>query len=155
MTSSSVDSQEIQSVLKFRNYIVNSVVFHVNHKFDSESVDLDFQVGREIELVEEDEYEHVLLVTLNVEIFRDAIERNYPFSMSISVTGIFEVEGTHDEQKQGLAEVNAVAILFPYIRALVTTFTANANVNPLVLPPINVVKMLESQSQIETSDEME
>jgi len=86
-------------------------------------------------------------VTLNVEIFKNALERNYPFNMNISVTGYFEIDGTAEKQKQGLAEVNAVAILFPYIRALVTTFTANSNINPLILPPINIVKMIENQAR--------
>ncbi|MDQ6420668.1 protein-export chaperone SecB [Paenibacillus sp. LHD-117] len=153
MTNSGVGNQEIQSVLQFRNYVVNSVEFHVNHEFNAdESVDLDFQVSREIEFVEDEAI--ILLVTLNVAIFKNAIERNYPFSMNISVTGFFEVDGANGEQKQGLAEVNAVAILFPYIRALVTTYTANANINPLVLPPINIVKMIESQARIEQIDKL-
>ena len=40
-----------------------------------------------------------------------------------------------------------MAILFPYIRALVSTFTANANVPPLILPPINVVNLIENVSK--------
>lgn len=40
---------------------------------------------------------------------------------------------------------NAVAILFPYVRALISSYTANANVTPLVLPPINVNQLLRNK----------
>ena len=43
------------------------------------------------------------------------------------------------------AEKNAVTILFPYLRSLVSTYTANSNVDPLILPPINVVKYIEQK----------
>lgn len=48
-----------------------------------------------------------------------------------------------EKQKEELTTKNTVAILFPYIRALVSNYTANANVPPLILPPINVSKILD------------
>ncbi|MBQ2321387.1 MAG: protein-export chaperone SecB, partial [Bacteroidales bacterium] len=33
---------------------------------------------------------------------------------------------------------NSVAIIFPYIRAFVSTISLQANVNPIVLPTINL-----------------
>ncbi|TSJ59961.1 hypothetical protein FPQ13_12760 [Allobacillus salarius] len=33
----------------------------------------------------------------------------------------------------------------PYVRSLITTYTSNSNVPPLILPPINVVKMMEDK----------
>ena len=35
-------------------------------------------------------------------------------------------------------EANAIAILFPYIRAIISTYTANANVAPVIIPPMNI-----------------
>lgn len=36
---------------------------------------------------------------------------------------------------------NSVAIIFPYIRAFITTLTAQANIPPLVLPTYNMVDL--------------
>ena len=35
--------------------------------------------------------------------------------------------------------------MYPYLRALVSTYTANSNVLPLILPAINVNAMLEEK----------
>ena len=68
--------------------------------------------------------------------------------MSVCVIGIFETDNDIDDQlKEDLAEINSVAILFPYVRALVSNYTALANVSPLILPPINVIKYMEEKKK--------
>lgn len=39
--------------------------------------------------------------------------------------------------------VNSIAILFPYIRAFISTITLQANVSPLVLPTMNLVGLAD------------
>ena len=63
----------------------------------------------------------------------------------------FAIEPTveNDGQKMTLTLIvdmfkNAIAILYPYVRALISTYTANANINPLILPAINVNKLIEN-----------
>ena len=38
---------------------------------------------------------------------------------------------------------NSIAILFPYIRSFVSTLTLQANVNPIVLPTMNLTNLQE------------
>lgn len=38
---------------------------------------------------------------------------------------------------------NAIAILFPYVRAFVSTVTLQANINPLILPTLNLSDLQE------------
>ena len=45
------------------------------------------------------------------------------------------------------AEINAVSILFPYIRSLITTITANVNIPPVVLPPMNIAGMMGNKNE--------
>ncbi|MGD6874238.1 protein-export chaperone SecB [Sutcliffiella horikoshii] len=134
--------KEISSSLRFIDYIVNSVEFIYNHKFEEKPISIDFDIDKEIEYVESD---NNILVTLIVKVFENASKNNYPFTMNLNVTGIFEVDKMDKEKSDSFAEVNAVAILFPYIRALITTYTSNSNVPPLILPPINVVKLMENK----------
>ncbi|HEY3377785.1 MAG TPA: protein-export chaperone SecB [Armatimonadota bacterium] len=128
----------IESSLRFEGYMVNRVVFELNPSFTGDTAELAFTVERQVELALPE-----LSVTLAVDVFPNAAAQNYPFSMSLNVTGFFMLEGEGADTAQQLAEMNAVAILYPYIRALATTYTANANITPLILPTINVVKMLE------------
>lgn len=131
---------EIKSTLRFIDYYVNKIEFYNNDSFDGDSVEIDFNIEREIEYLEDEN--NTFLVTLNSKIFESAKENNYPFSMNISLTGIFEIDDSDAENVRDFAEINSIAILFPYLRSIVSTYTANANVAPLILPPINIVKMI-------------
>jgi preprotein translocase subunit SecB len=132
----------IRSALRFQNYVVNHVTFKHNPKFNNESVTIDFNLNRNIVFKSDNE----MAVTLELEVFPAYKEKNYPFNLKTVFTGYFEIdlEGAEMDARK-YAETNAIAILFPYMRALVSTFTANANVQPLILPPINVVKLMDNQ----------
>ncbi len=83
-------------------------------------------------------------IELTTKIFEDAITNNYPFEMEIVITRYFTIENNEDKID---FEPNTIAILYPYIRSIVSTYTASANVNPLILPTINVNKLIESQNK--------
>lgn len=138
-------SGEINSGLRFIDYVVNDIEYRANQNFIDQDVTVKFNVFRDVEYLEDEN--NTILVSLIISIFEDAAENNYPFYLKINMTGIFELDHIHVESREGFAEVNAVAILFPYIRALISTITANVNVPPLILPPINVVNLIEEQKK--------
>lgn len=59
--------------------------------------------------------------------------------------GVFEFEDWEDDDKNGMAINNATAILFPYLRNLVSTVTLNGNVPPYILPVMNIVELFKKQ----------
>ena len=81
-----------------------------------------------------------MYVKLEVEIFKKTEEP--PFTMKVVMEGFFEMIGVDKIEKY---KANAIAIMYPYLRALVSTYTANSNVLPLILPAINVNAMLEEK----------
>lgn len=123
--------ENLKSALIFEKYVVDKIEFIRNDKhFAEEKVNIQFSVAKDVHTLE-----NKMNVTLAVKVFENAKENNYPFEMYIQITGFFAIE---NDNKQIDFEPNAIAILYPYIRAIVSTYTANANVNPLILPPINV-----------------
>lgn len=59
------------------------------------------------------------------------------FDLSLRAVGTFELnQRITDELKQTFINVNAPAIMFPYVRSFITTLTANMGqaVGPLVMP---------------------
>lgn len=141
----SASSDVIKSVLRFSNYVVNEIIFTVNPGFNKEDpIPISFDMDKNIVFDEENNSATVTLVT---KIFENAKDNNYPFEFKIVFTGSFHVENIKNEQERIMIETNAIAILFPYIRALITSFTANANVQPLILPPINVVKFMQDKTK--------
>jgi len=126
-------NDSIKSNLVFENYTVDYINFRTNPGFEAESVAVNFKLDSKLNTIASEAH-----VTLLLELFPNAEQNNYPFEMELSITGHFRtVEDAGD-----LFRINAISILFPYLRALVTTFTSNCNVSPLILPPINVHNLI-------------
>lgn len=132
--------EKYKSKLVFNKYIVNKVIFNNNINYDIEQkAKINFNINKNVKK-DNDSME----IELTTKIFEDAIANNYPFEMEIVITGYFTIENNEDKID---FEPNAIAILYPYIRAIVSTYTAAANVNSLLLPTINVNKLIESQNK--------
>lgn len=137
--------ENTKSSLRFIDYYVEEVQFYNNNFFEEKSVELDFNISHSIEYTQDEN--NTFLVTLNIVIFDNAKENNYPFTIKVSITGVFQTNIEDTKSIKNFAEINSIAILFPYLRSIVSTYTANANIQPLILPPINVVNMLKENNK--------
>ena len=52
------------------------------------------------------------------------------------VAGAFEAEGVETEEDRHDLVINMTEIIYPYLRAAVSALTANAFINPMMLPVI-------------------
>lgn len=135
------DQENLKSSLVFHDYIVNHIEFTTNENFQEGEIDIKFRINRNIEYGENSD--NTVYVSLDVVVFDKASENNYPFTLKLKVTGKFEIFSTDEEKRHTLVTKNTIAILFPYVRSLISTYTANANVPPLILPPINVLRFMD------------
>ena len=125
--------------LQLLNYSVDKIHFDLNQSFDfgdRQEISLDPILNRKIEKIDENRGK----VSLGF-IIRTATEP-LPFEIEIWISGIFELENWEKENSSAM-KVNAVAILFTFIRALVATVTSNASVSPYILPVFNAVAWFE------------
>ena len=129
--------------LKFKDYVVNNIEFKNNLSFDNSPIEIDFDINSEVNFINDKEF----FLGLEIEIFRDPEKNNYPFSFKAEIIGTFEIDTDNEVEKNKLAEQNSVAILFPYVRALISTYTSASNVSPIILPPINVVKYIQDKKK--------
>ncbi len=90
--------------------------------------DLEIQVGKQ------DDNNFAIKITYLVK-----KQKDLPYNIKVVYIGEFEYRG---EEKDGIDKYtdNAVAILFPYLRTLISSLTMIAGVRPLVLPILNVQK---------------
>lgn len=79
--------------------------------------------------IEEKQFQLTLSVTLT-----DLEERIY---IEVDMMGLFQYEGDEEEIKPFIY-MNASAILFPYVRAYITTLTANSGLSTVILPTMNL-----------------
>lgn len=126
------------SSLRFENYKVNKIEFKANEIKQQKQVwNLKFNINNTTEVNKE---RNRMKITLAINMF-EGVE-NAPFSMNVEISGFFELVGEDDITRY---EANAIAIMYPYLRAIVSTYTASANVSPIILPAINVNAMLENK----------
>ena len=137
--------KESISKLKFENYLVKEVNFNINSSFENnDKLDLDIDFNQELEI---DYGQKKAVIVLECNLFRDAIKNNYPFELNISMMGFFEFSSELKEDEiTNMLEVNGTAILFPYLRSIITTITSSMGIQPIILPNMNIVKMIKEKN---------
>ncbi len=132
----------------FDDYIINNIDYDFNEKFDNtgEALELDFDIDYNVKI--NDETENKGLTQILIRIWEDANNNNFPFQLTIKMTGFFSADNEMDSIKfSEMCESNGTAILFPFLRSAITDITKNANVTPLVMPLINVENFIKEKTK--------
>ena len=131
---------KFKSKLIFNKYIVKEIKFKYNEGFKEKPIEVMFDIDKETKYIGEKN----MTVDLTINIFEE--NDKYPFYMEVTIRGYFTIENNMENIN---FEPNAIAILYPYARAIISTYTANANIMPLTLPVINVNKLLKDKEKDE------
>lgn len=136
--------KDILSELIFEQYLVEKIEFLLNKDFELiEDIQLDLDFDREIDIDLED---GEATIKLECKVFKNYKDDNKPFYLEVVIIGFFKFKGDLSESKiENLLEINGTAILFPYLRSLISTITINSGLPALTIPLINIVKMLEKR----------
>ncbi|MCI8654583.1 MAG: hypothetical protein HFJ48_01730 [Clostridia bacterium] len=130
-----------KSKLRFIDYQVKEVILKQNDKFinDKEEIDIDFDLKHMTNIKD-----NRMKIKLEIVIFDETEEKNYPFYMKTVLEGNFAIEGQDIEK----FEINGISLLYPYVRAIISTYTANSNIPTLILPPINVIEYYNKRKEL-------
>ncbi|MDB2076560.1 protein-export chaperone SecB [Clostridium paraputrificum] len=130
-----------KSSLTFKHYIVERVSFEINLEYSGRDLDVEMDLDTSNE-IDGDNFATIL----DLDLFPEAVKNDFPFNMKVRLIGLFTIQNDEKEEiKESYIEKNSVSILFPYLRSIVSTYTANSNVNTTILPTINVIKYLEKK----------
>lgn len=127
--------KEITSALILNKLVFDKIEF--NRKGFRNSNEAEFQMEGQISGGNDDNYRVVLTIKG---------EKKDEYDFLISLSGFFGFNAEEElssEVKINLINKNAVSILMPYLRSEVSLLTAQPEVECIVLPPFNVMKMLE------------
>ncbi|CAC5917902.1 preprotein translocase subunit SecB [Staphylococcus aureus] len=135
--------------ITFLNYVVDTMNYKTNASFDREKVDkikINEEIDAKIDIINDD---NNAIITL-----RSALEENenVPFSFEVIIVGYFEYnkEESDDILFKDFLRTNAIAILFPYLRSIVSDLTGKSNIYPNYNMSVrNIAKELEDSGNIE------
>jgi preprotein translocase subunit SecB len=136
----------IKSMLTFKKYLIKEAFFEINDDYIKNkilSLDFDFDFQTDI-----DTENNIALINLSCKIFNLPKENNYPFSISVKITGFFNFEVDIKDNIEEILSLNGISILFPYLRSYITMLTSNAGISPLILPTINVAELIKNKSSM-------
>lgn len=140
---------QANSSLSLKNYIVKKMSFSINEYFDftqNTAIRINPEFTRNITKIDDDN------VTVNLIFCIDNVNGDMPFSMEIDIEGLFHLENWEHPDLITIIKSNAVAILFPYLRTIVSMITANANISPYMLPVMNIAAMFNHKMEAESLD---
>ena len=138
-----------KSCLTLKNYIVKTMNFSINENFQfdqNSTISINPEFKRQIRKVDA----KTAMVNLG---FRISNENNdMPFSIEIDIEGLFHLEDWERQDQLPIISSNAIAILFPYLRTLVSMITANANISPYILPVMNITALFEETKETQANE---
>lgn len=133
--------QHAASEFKFLGYRVTKVLFDLKDEYFQFS---EHRIKQSIDIHQRFHTENKRFVEVGLDI-KVGDERGF-IVLTVSIKGGFEANPDMPEETfKGLYTVNAPAILYPFARAIVTTYTAQANMPPIVLPAVNFAGPLEAK----------
>ncbi|HGH0720688.1 TPA: protein-export chaperone SecB [Staphylococcus pseudintermedius] len=135
----------------FKNYNFRNFSYRVNENLDIENIDR-FEVESDFsaKIAFEDNQAYIIM---DCQIGNN--DMSCPFIINVELTGVFDIEFEKDDaqdikQLKELLSQNAIAILYPYIRSLVSDITSKANsFDTFIMPVANIAKVMKENNKIE------
>lgn len=110
------------------SYTINRIKMDKDTKFEIKP-----QFSRTVRRVQENDKLWFVALEVKVESTEDAPK---PFNLKARLVGVFEAEDIQDELDRRDLVINMTEVVYPYLRAAVSSLTANAFINPMMLPVI-------------------
>ncbi|MFD9626217.1 hypothetical protein [Peribacillus muralis] len=140
-------SEFVSKFINFEKYQIRNFIFKNDNEFigNDEGVELDFDFGVTSAFTKDKKNAKI---TLSCKLFD---EESYscnesPFFLDIEVDGFFSC--TNDIDIEDFV-VNSTAILFPYLRSFVSSFTSQSGIETITIPPVNIYELLTGNNNEE------
>ena len=125
----------------FERYLISDAEIHVTDKEVSKKINLAFSPSGII-----DNNTKTFKLTLQTEVS----DENSSFKISVCAIGFFKYRASEIDEVMPFFSGNAPAILFPYIRAYLSSLSALSGIPLILLPTINMTGLADAlKSNIE------
>ena len=141
-----IDNANHQSVLLMKKIYFDKLIFeNKDNDISSFGDESQLEVGANFEPSEEE-----TILTLISRLSRKREDRIVVVA-ELSLKGYFALEGNNDIETRKHFQNNMLAILFPYLRSQFTILTSQPGFEPIVLPPMNINAILNTQNIMKQS----
>lgn len=133
-----------KDTFKLLNIILIESSFKREPQIDFDNQDLHNNIN--IDVQNSTENSNILYVTVIMD-FDTSVDNKKFISSKIKMLGVFEFGEKLPLSLDSFANINAPAIIFPFIREHLSNVSMKAGIQPILLPPINFVKLAEDKKK--------
>lgn len=140
----------MKSVFFFEGYRVDKMSFKGNNECKKNKFNLEYDIDAKILEHIREKNRQIGYVLMTAIIFPGATKKDYPFELIVEMVGKFSTLPNDDSVISHFDKMllkNGMAIMYPYLRSIVTDASKMANVQPVFLPSMNIVAYLENKSK--------
>jgi preprotein translocase subunit SecB len=121
-----------ESEFRFLGYRISFIECNIQDDFGKQPEKISQSINIENNFTTENN--KFVEVVLNIDVKSEANN----FSFKLKIKGGFQAsDEMPDELFKNLSKQNAPAILYPFARSIITSYTAQANIQPIILPTVN------------------
>lgn len=127
------------SVMSLNRYTVKSIGFELNANYvpnEQHTIKIAPKFERIIHKIDDENFQ----LTLSVRIATSE-ENPVPFNVNVAISGDFHLKNWESSENVNLYRLSAPAILFPYLRSIITMVTADSGFPPYIMPIVNIAKL--------------
>lgn len=118
---------------------ITKSIFLVNKEFNF-SGEVSLEIDNDINITKTSDEEMSSTVILNLEFFKKSDIKDVPFKLEMEIEGVFGWDKELEDnlpQLEILLKENGPAILYSYLRPIITSLSVEASLPPLVIPLMN------------------
>jgi preprotein translocase subunit SecB len=119
------------SKFQFKGFLIKKSIIVINNR-DSNDFNIGFIPSGIL-----NRKENTFILNLETKIS----DKSDGIDIKVEAEGEFSYENISEEQLENFLYVNASAILFPYIRAYISSLTSLSGIKPINLPTLNLVSL--------------
>lgn len=138
-----MNTKECKSVLEMQDLYFSKYNFE-NNKRKSNNIETDINVNYEITSDTTEENNEVSKTIFEVTI-TSKDESVYLYLQAVGMFKLKNAEELDEVRRKYILERNTIAIMFPYIRSQVSLMTTQPGLQPILLQPLNINKLIEEK----------
>ena len=131
------------AIIQFIGYRVTNIIYNCNPSFEFPQGEVAYKFNFNKQLVELSENEVQENIQINVFYSETDNFEAAPFRLSVEIAGRFRCENKWNPK----LEQNVLAIMFPYLRSLVSVITSNSGRDPIILPTLNIASLFAGEKK--------
>ena len=128
----------MESLVDFEIKTEEILIKNNNLESEQESFDINPEISRDIRFINENQTVGQTRLIFSI---TNSMEKTFPVDLKIVLVGTFILEKISLDDRENFLKYQAVQILFPYLRTMLSNITSSAFMSPILLPVIDVYKL--------------